>query len=362
MVEQYLDYITGLRQKFHKYPELSNQEFLTNQEILKVLRKDNIEFETVGTGVIARLNLQKEKTIAYRCDLDALPIIEKNDVAFKSKNENMHACGHDGHIAILLTFIKWAVKNKDKIKYNLVFIFQPAEESSGGALKMIEAGCLKNVDEIYAIHVNPDIEAGVFGAKSGLLMAGVVEFDIDFSGVSCHVADYKKGIDANAAAVEFLAGNIISEPLKDRTIFHCGKLFGGYARNVVSNFCKLECTVRFFDTNDRNQIFECIKKRLNEVNKKNKTDSKTNIITEYVPLVNDDTCIKKIKKLAKCVDIEKKFSAEDFAFYLTKVKGAFVWLGTKDKKHFAPLHSDNFNFDEKHLITGLKLYIDLAVN
>ncbi|MCL1901718.1 MAG: M20/M25/M40 family metallo-hydrolase, partial [Firmicutes bacterium] len=117
-----LDYITNIRRKLHKKPELSNQEYYAQEEILKVLRGLNIEFETAGTGVIARLNLNKEKTIAYRCEMDALPMLEKNNVDFKSENQNMHACGHDGHMAIMLTFVKWVSENKDIIKHNMVFI------------------------------------------------------------------------------------------------------------------------------------------------------------------------------------------------------------------------------------------------
>ena len=362
MVEQYLDYIISLRRRFHKNPELANQEKFTQKEILKILRKEKIDIRTVGTGIIARMNFKKQKTLAFRCDMDALPILEKNSISFKSVNQNMHACGHDGHMAILLTFIKWVLKNKEKINYNLVFIFQPAEESSGGANMMIDTGALECVDEIYAIHLNPEIDAGIFGVKSGLLMAGVAEFDIDFKGVSCHAADYKKGIDANKAAVEFLNDIIMPSNLKDKVIIHCGKIKGGFARNVVSNFCKLECTARYFDLKDKTELFEYIKKRLSIVNKKMNTTSKINIITEYVPLINDDTCVKKIRKFAKCIDTERKFAAEDFAFYLKRVNGALVWLGVKDKNHFAPLHSDTFNFDEKHLLSGVKLYIDLAIN
>lgn len=356
-----MDYITNLRRKFHAYPELGNLEYNTHQEIIKNLKAANIPYKTAGTGIIARLDLCKDKTVAFRADMDALPVSEANDVLYKSKIDGiMHACGHDGHLSVLLTFITWAAENKEKLNSNLVFIFQPAEEITGGAVKMIENGALENVDEIYAIHLSPEIDGGLFGLKSGMSMAGVWEFDIDFFGQSCHVADYKKGKDAIKCCTELLNTDFLPKSLTKDMIFHCGKITGGYARNIVADYCQAECTLRFFDKKHKEKFLSLLDKTLKYLSVKYNVKYKIDTISEYIPLVNDTGCIEKIRKLAECVDIGAKFSAEDFAFYLEKKKGCLVWLGVKDENHSAPLHSPYFDFEEKFLLNGVELFINLV--
>lgn len=356
--DSYLEFITKLRRKFHTYPELGNFEYKTQKIIIKNFKNLKVPYKKVDTGLIAYLNFEKPKTIAFRADMDALPITEANNTLYKSKNEGvMHACGHDGHMAILLTFIKWAVENKDKITKNLKFIFQPAEESIGGAEKMISANALENVDEIYAVHLAPEIEGGVFGVKPGLSMAGVLEFNIEFFGKSCHVADYKNGADAIKASLNFLNFKLPAE--FKNAVFHIGKIAGGYARNVVADYCKLECSFRFFENAYREKFINFLTAELEKFSK-NGVDFKISPVAEYPPLINSEVCIEKVKKICNSVDTGLRLSAEDFSYYLKKCEGCLVWLGVKDSSSICNLHSNDFDFNEKYLLKGVELFAKLA--
>lgn len=357
----YLSFITALRRKFHQIPEIAYNEFETQAEIIKELEQIGIKYKRAGTGIIARLNTGKQKTIAFRADIDALPIEEANDVPYKSKNKGfMHACGHDGHIAMLLAFIHWCKNNPDEMAANAVFIFQPAEEAEGGAITMIEQGALDDVDEIYAIHVDPSLKEGCAGLRAGVSMAGAYEFDIFCEGESCHCAEKRLGKDAVHAIIDITEG-IYNSLTSTESIFHCGKICGGYARNIVADKAVANCTIRYFDEKDLNDILFAAKNEMEKAQTKYGVKCGISLLTNYIPLVNNPDCCEKVKKHINSEELPLRFTAEDFAFYLKEVKGCIIWLGTEGGMGAKKLHSTDFDFEEKALLHGFYLFRSLMV-
>jgi amidohydrolase len=174
------EYVTNLRRYFHQNPELSLKEFNTSKRIIKELEAIGVPYYTIcETGVVATIQGKKGKTVALRADIDALPIKEKNEVSYKSKNSGvMHACGHDAHTAMLLGAVKILNENKEDINGCIKVIFQPAEETSEATKEIIASGFLDNVDSIFAIHVMTDLPTGKISVESGPRMAGVDDFTI----------------------------------------------------------------------------------------------------------------------------------------------------------------------------------------
>lgn len=358
-----LDYLIFARRSLHKIPELYHKEFLTQKFITEQLDSFNIKYKTIKTGVIADIEGHDKKTrLAFRADMDALPIQEQNQVDYKSTHEGiMHACGHDGHTAMLLGLAKHLSENKPAV--NVRLIFQPAEESEGGAQMLIENGVLKGVDAIFGLHLSPEYPVGTIATDAGAIFAGVCDFHIIFEGTSGHCADKQKYIDALWAGNEYY--NRIHElykKYKDKILFHIGKITGGNASNIVADYAKYDCTFRFFDE----AIKEDFTMRLEEIliDIQNLTGANHRLIVEnyYPPLVNSTHIVQMIKKKFEIVQAQPKYTAEDFAYYLKQVSGAFAWLGIKDEQHSAPLHSPNFDFDERALLVGVNYYIKIAQN
>ena len=204
LVEQNKNYIINMRREFHKYPEPSFQEFRTSKRIQEELTKMGIPFKVIaGTGVVGFINKDKKgKKIILRADMDALQVQECTGVEYCSTNIGMmHACGHDGHTAMLLAFIqeiKLLISQGTKLKKSLVFIFQAAEEGAGGARFIIADDYYKskNIETIYALHVYPVINVGEFAVKSGFVSLQNIILDIVLTGKGCHGAQPHKGIDS----------------------------------------------------------------------------------------------------------------------------------------------------------------------
>lgn len=352
-----LQYLTRVRRALHRIPELSENEFKTADYIAAELKALGHKYRRVKTGIICDVaGVNKTKTIALRADMDALPITEKTVCDFKSENGCMHACGHDGHISMLLEVARLTSLNRPANSLRL--IFQPAEEGSGGAEKMIDCGALNRVDEIYAFHLCPELEIGVAATNSGALFAGAVEFDVEFTGKSCHCADKSDGNDAIGAAVNFCASaNGFNKNCKGNTLFHVGAFNGGKARNIVSDNVLICCTLRFFDENQREEVLMNIADCLTKGDSMFGTSHRLIVHEVYPPLINSTEAVFKIKKLFPALkECEPRYTAEDFAFYLNRIKGCMIWLGIRDEKFSSPLHSNTFGFDESALLTGVEIY------
>lgn len=364
IIMEMLDYLIFARRSLHKIPELFHQEFLTQKFITQQLDSFKIKYKTIKTAVIADVDgIDKKTRLAFRADMDALPIAEQNQADYKSIHDGMmHACGHDGHMAMLLGLAKYLAYNKPAV--NVRLIFQPAEECQGGAEMLIEKGALKDVDAIFGLHLSPEYPIGTIATDAGAIFAGACDFYIIFEGKSGHCADYQKYIDAIRAGNEFYnqAHNLYKSKHQANSLFHIGKITGGSASNIVADYARYDCTYRFFDEAQQEDFMMRLEDILIEIQKQTGASHRVVVENYYPPLVNSTHIVQMLKRKFEIVQARPKYTAEDFAYYLKKVSGAFAWLGVGDERHTAPLHSPEFDFDEKALLTGLNYYIKIAQN
>ena len=356
-VSNLFDLVKNTRRELHKMPEESEKEFLTSEYITRFLFSRGYKVKKIGTGVVADVSGKDTSyRIALRADIDALPICEKTDVEYRSTNGFMHACGHDGHTAILLALSDLLKKEKPSVNVRLIFQF--GEEGYGGAEKMIAGGALDGVDEIYALHVDPSAAKGALFVCDGAMFAGAVEFDFEIEGKSSHCADASNGIDAIKALSYVLnKADGVNAHKKNNSLFHIGKIVAGDARNIVAGSAKASCTLRFFDEADRETIMMNLSRLLVEADNAFGTSHRVNVETVYDPLINSAAAVGKIKRLfPETRDCAPRYTAEDFGAFLAKTSGCMVWLGVKDETFSSPLHSDTFGFNEDALLYGLEYF------
>lgn len=366
------EYVKGCRQYLHQIPEIAFNEYKTCGFIKKELSALGIPYETVAkTGVIGYLEAGFDETIAFRADMDALNIEEMNEVSFKSTHDGfMHACGHDGHMAMLLGLAKYLVRHNIKLKKNILFLFQPAEEGPGGAKVIIEAGILEKykVSEIYGIHLFPEVDEGYFALRKGPMMASVGEFYVKIKGKSAHGAIPNLGIDAIVIASHFIhqIQNIISREIHPANagVISIGQIQGGNRPNVIADLVSLGGTIRAFD----DDINAFIKKRINDIleglSKSYDSDYEVVFDDMYPVLNNNEKLFNNFIRAngqEHCLEIPLQMISEDFSFYQREIPGLFVFLGTKNEEfgYVNSLHNSTFNFDEKALLTGIQGYVNL---
>ncbi len=364
------DDIIKYRRELHKIPEKGFEEYKTQEYIINFLEKMNVEYEIVAkTGVVAIVKGNDQtKSVAYRTDIDGLGVTEENSTEYISTHNGvMHACGHDGHMAMALGTIKFLVENNVELKENLVFIFQPAEEGPGGAEEIIAEGIFEkyNIREIFGYHVFPEVEENFFSARSGPIMARTGEFDIDIHSKSAHGAMPHKGIDAALLASELVIKfqSIISRTIDpmEPAVLTVGRIEAGERRNVIAGYARLEGTIRAFNEDVYNQI----KEEMNNYAKHLKNISvKINIVFRdmYPEVDNSSDLVNSFEKAVgkeRITNLKPQMIAEDFSYYQKVVPGIFVFLGIKsDEKGFnCPLHSSTFDFDEKMLLNGIEAYL-----
>ncbi len=363
--------LKNIRRTIHKNPELGNQEFKTADFVEKILKKYKIKtYRLCKTGVIAIIEGKKKtslktKTIALRADLDALPITEKNKTSYCSKNKGiMHACGHDGNTTIMLGAAIILSSQTEQFSGKIQFIFQPNEEASGGAKRMIDAGVLSknNVSCILGVHVSPWIKTGKIALKYGAMMAGVDKFTIEIFGLLGHGAYPHLSKDVIVTASEFITSlqNIISRKINplEPAVISVGEISGGERYNIICDKVTLIGTVRTLNSKTRELIKKEIMKRLKGICKIYSMNYKIDYRLLGVPLVNDNSivniCLKSAQRFygKNSIDLLKdpSMGGEDFAEYLKKVKGCFIYVGTSSNKSTSyPWHHERFDLDEKAL-------------
>jgi len=365
--------IIEIRRRLHQIPEIGLEEIKTSQIIREKLREYGYQIEEVAkTGVIAcRKGRTNKEAIAFRADMDGLMVEEKTNTTFTSQHQGkMHACGHDGHMAILLGLAMYLSK-LETIERDVVFIFQPAEEGPGGAQIIINEGYLSkyNVEAIFGLHIYPGIEEGKIGLASGPLMAQSGEVDITIHGKSSHGAMPHKGIDGILVASQLIQAfqSVVSrniEPI-DGAVLTIGKIEGGEARNIIAGKVRLEGTIRAFTT----EVYQTIKERMKEINRGLEITFNCEVEMEirdfYPPVVNNQhlyTMIKEALGKDKVIDIRPMMLAEDFSYYQQVIPGFFMMLGSKNEVQglVHPLHSCYFDFNEDILIQGVESYIDIC--
>ena len=376
--EQFKEKIVSWRREVHAYPEVAWTETKTGNMVAEELKNLGIEVTRIAEiGVVGLLKGERTgKTVALRADMDALPITEATDVPYKSKNLGaMHACGHDGHVAMLLGAAKVLSQMKNQINGTVKFIFQPAEEIGLGALKLIEAGVMEDVDAIFGIHLWPDLPSGKVSLVPGPRMASADKLKITVKGKSGHGSMPHQGIDAILAASAIIMNlqSISSREIAplEPAVVTIGKLAGGTGWNITCDEVTLEGTTRCFSHEVRKSFPLAIERIIKNTAASYRAQAELEYIPIAPPLIND-TLISQIAaaSLQKLYGdnmagtIEKVMGGEDFAFLCEKTPGAmaFVGIGNKEKKTDYPLHNDKFNIDEDVLPIGAALHAQFALD
>ena len=370
--------IIDWRRDFHQYPELSFKEHRTGDVIADELRSMGLEPKVnVGkTGVTADLKFGDGPTIGLRADMDALPIQETSGLSFSSKNDGvMHACGHDGHMAMLLGAAKVLTQKDDQYNGTVRFIFQPAEEGEGGARYMIEDGCLEGVDEIYGIHVWNYQPVGEVGVKDGPVLAAADMFDIKIKGIGGHGAAPQGTVDCVVVASHLVQAlqTIVSRntnPLES-TVISIGKINGGHNFNIIADEVSLSGTARAYTEANRSLIKTRMKEIIHGIEKTYNAQITFNYKDGYPPTINHTEPAEKVLKAAKQVVGTKagmpylSMGGEDFAYYLKEKPGCFFFVGSapNEKELFeTPHHCSHFTMDERALLVGPSIYLNLLDN
>ncbi len=378
-VKKYEDYIINWRRDLHMHPEPGFKEVRTSLKIKEELEKLGCEvISGVGTtGIVATLKGNKPgKTILLRADIDALKMQEENDVPYKSVYEGyMHACGHDAHSAMLLGAVKYFSEHQDfpgKIK----FVFQAAEEGPmpGGGYYVVNDGHIDDVDAVFALHITTAYESGVFAIKKGPALAAPDEFRIKIIGKGTHASSPESGNDpiiASSAVISAIQ-TILSRKINplSQAVITVSTIHGGTAFNIIPDVVEMSGTIRTLDKDIRKEIFLLLKKTVKDVSSAYGCIGETEIIEAYPPLINDEQMSDFALNIAKKIVGEENvlinknpsMGGEDFAYYLEKKKGAFMWLGGRDKKtnEIYYNHSPKFDIDESALIIGTMYHINIA--
>jgi len=371
--------IIQTRRDFHKHPELSFQEKRTSKIVAEKLIHYGLKVsKNIGkTGVVGILKGNKKgKTIALRADMDALPIQETGSLPYKSiYNGVMHACGHDAHTAMLLGAAEVLSKMYKKINGEIRFIFQPAEEGYGGAKFMIEDGAIDNVDEIYGMHVWNYQKSGTVGVQSGPVMAAADMFTIDIKGIGGHGATPQGTVDCIIVASHLIQAlqTIVSRntnPLES-TVVTIGKINGGYNFNIIADKITLKGTTRAYTEKNRSLIKTRMKEIITGISKTFGAKIIFKYKDGYPPVINNLNTTLNVKKIAQGIvgkDVIKPYlsmGGEDFSYFANKIPGCFFFLGTAPKNMpimSVPQHCSHFNIDEKAMLIGSSIFVELGLN
>lgn len=369
MVEE----LRQIRRDLHKIPELGLKEYKTSAYIREKLEGFGItELETwLETGVVAVIRGKgKGQTVAFRADMDALPVTEQTGCDFTSEHVGcMHACGHDGHVTVLLGFAKYLQEHKDELENDVVLIFQPAEEGPGGAQLLVDAGLFEKhpVRCIIGCHIFPQVPQGKVACRKGAMMARNGEVDVHIYGESAHGAQPQLGHDAVLAAGAVITGlhTILSRNVSplDSGVLTFGAIHGGEACNIIAKEVKLEGTMRAFS----DEAYETMTKRVQEVASGIAAGygCKGEAVFRHMYRVvdNDPKLVELLQEVAgdNYEETPPYMLAEDFSLYLQKVPGMFFFLGSgnEEKGYIHSLHSAQFQFDEEILALGVETYAKL---
>jgi amidohydrolase len=374
------DEVIELRRSFHEYPELGYREYATREKIIEFLTELGCSFvEMPKTGVCAILEGSPGgKTVLLRADMDALPIQEETGLRYASKNPGvMHACGHDGHIAIQLGAAKILAAHRDILCGTVKLMFQPNEEEAG-ALDMIEAGILENprVDAAFALHLWSPIQSGHLGLQAGPVLGTTEEFELEIIGKAGHTAmphEARYALSGASAIIEQLPGILRNafNPLYPMAILF-GKVHSGQARNVISDRVELGGTLRFLfpdEKRDKPLILDAFDYVVKEICRTRGLEYKLAWIPSNPSLYNDRKLVEIVSRSADTVfggdgidDIIEEFKSlagEDFAEISQRVPSVMTFIGIRNeaKASMYPHHHAQFDIDEDMLIPGVELQV-----
>ena len=363
--------LTGFFEELHMHPELSYEEYETTERIKRELAAAGIEILQIPlkTGVTAIVRGAKPgKTYGLRCDIDALPIAEETDLPYKSKTPGkMHACGHDFHTAAVFGAALLLQERKEELQGTVKILFQPAEESSNGAEAVLETGVFSDVTAIFGLHTAAYLPVGTLGIRAGSVMAAVDRFELNITGTGCHGGHPDEGVDTILVAASVIQAfqSIVGRNLNP---FHTGvvsvtRINGGNTWNVIPDKVELEGTVRSMEKDDR--IF--IERRMREIAEHTAAAYGANAELLWYPgppaTVNEKAWSAFAQKVAEesgfeVVPQRNSTGGEDFAFYLEKIPGCFINVGTGVGY---PNHHPKFYADEAALTPAAEYLEKLLV-
>lgn len=374
------DAVIRHRRHFHRRPELSFEEFDTSDYIAAELETLGFEVKRNigGTGVVATFDTGREgPVIAFRADMDALPILEETGLPFASENAGiMHGCGHDGHMAILLGTAKLIADTKDDFKGVIKFIFQPGEEANGGAKCVINDGTLKapDVEGIFALHMIPELPCGTIGVKPGYLSATDDEFVITVHGKSAHSSEPETGINAITIAAQVISGmqSILSGGINpfDVGTFSICQISGGEAVNIIPDRVEMKGMIRCIEKKSKEIIRKKMKQIVEGAAEAMGGSGEIDFVSGF-PSVNNDPALTKVVIEAAnqmlesedcCVMLERPhMGSEDFSYYQEEVPGVIFMLGcAQENSVTGALHEPILNINEDALQNGVKIFLQIA--
>lgn len=372
------EYIINFRRDLHENPELSGQEFNTQEKIIRELDKLGIPYKKAGnTSLIATLKGGKDgRTVALRADFDALPVKEETDVEFKSKTPGiMHACGHDAHASMLLGAAKILSEMKDEIPGEVRFFFQEGEETFSGAKKIIEAGGMDGVDACFGMHGMPELETGYVNIESGYRMAGCDTIYVEFEGVSGHGSVPHKAKDTIHPACVFVTDlqGIVTKNIdaQDPIVISVGKFVGGTKANIIAKYTEIEISMRYFNPAVRKIAHEAIKRHAKSIADAYELKADVRIEESALSLCNDeglallaDKSAAKILGEGKNKTLPRYMGSEDMPYYFQHAKGVYAFMGYKNESKEAVYfpHHEKFKIDEEYMKYGTALHVQFALD
>ena len=348
--------VVEYRRALHRIPELDDHLPETCAYVQSALAGFELEtFSPIPSSICAYLDAGKPSSVAFRADMDALPIEEATGLAYASENSGaMHACGHDGNTAMALALAEYASAHREALPRNVLFLFQPSEETTGGAEKLCNTGILERcrVERVFAMHLWPKLAEGEVYSRPGPIMARSNEVTVTLTGKSVHIGRAAEGVDALAAGAEYLrrayalAGSL---PEGDRAVLHFGKMVSGSVRNAVSGKTVLEGSLRTF--RDEVQAFcrQGLERIAREIGEETGCRGEVYLSKGYPAVWNHEALFETVR--AAVPELRPldgpTLTAEDFSFYQKRAPGVFFLLGVGDT---AELHSPEFCFDDEAVL------------
>lgn len=367
------DWMVNIRRDFHRHPELSGQEKRTRDMIIKYLEELKLPYKTFNHnyGVVGLIEGSGNLSVALRADMDALPIQDKKTVEYASQDKGvMHACGHDAHMAVLLGAARLLAEERKSLKGNVLLVFQPAEETTGGAKQMIEDGIFdENTKAIFGLHVSTELTTGKIGIRYGQMNAASDMLTLKVMGKSTHGAYPHEGIDAIVIAGQLISAlqTIVSRATdpRDSAVLTFGTIKGGSQNNIVADEVTMTGTLRTLSPDTREKLNEKIRQYVEFIPKGMGGQGILERIKGYPALTNHSQWVDFVINTANellgensVVLLEKpSLGVEDFAYFLEKIPGAFYQLGCRNEAKGAlhPGHNDLFDIDEDCLPIGAAL-------
>ncbi|MFE4706692.1 M20 family metallopeptidase [Peribacillus simplex] len=375
LIEAVKDEVVAWRRYLHKYPELSFQEEKTAQFVYETLQTfGELEISRpTKTSIMARLiGQQPGKVIALRADMDALPIEEENDFDFVSQNSGvMHACGHDGHTAMLLGTAKILTQLKDQVKGEVRFLFQHAEElPPGGAQEMVKAGVLDGVDMIIGSHLLSTLPLGKIGLGYGAVMAGADTFNITVVGKGGHASQPELTVDPIAIGTQVVSNlqHIVSRyrDAQEALVISVTQFHAGSAINVIPSSVSIGGSVRSFNPELREEIPNFIERIVKGITEAHGATYEFDYLFGYAPTNNDEEVTRLMDETVCEVFGEESreilkpiMGSEDFSAFQKVVPGSYIVIGARNEEKgiIHPHHHPKFTFDEQALQNGVKLFV-----